>query len=324
MSLDQAREHEWQAAIDECSGPPYLHDPAAIIAKAALRTSFLFTNAVPAGAISFIVGPPGGAKSWLAYDMAIAVARGTPWLGIPCERQGRVLVFSYDNPPAETGRRFLRLGLRPSDPMRFHVPDGPLFLRIGAKSDGCSFGHADILRGVVERLEPTLVVVDSFRQAHVQDENSSNEMGVVMAHIKSLVGAGAAVVIVHHSTTDAEGAIKARGSGEITASADLIVTVQERQARWKKVRSWPEDASPGTVDFVVRDDGDRTLVQTGAEALMHGVDEDLLERVQAHLYEYPESKVRDVVSAVGGTTAKVAAAVKVAKALSAAAETEAS
>ena len=79
---------------------------------------------VPSRAITLLLGPPGSGKSWLAYSLALAVARGDRWLGIePPARQGPVLILNYDNPTPEMGRRFKKLGMTAADPIWFHSVD---------------------------------------------------------------------------------------------------------------------------------------------------------------------------------------------------------
>lgn len=47
-------------------------------------------------------------KSWLVGSLAIAVARGTEWLGFVCEK-GRVLVVDNELHPETTASRFRKL-----------------------------------------------------------------------------------------------------------------------------------------------------------------------------------------------------------------------
>lgn len=51
-----------------------------------------------------IVAPPKIGKSWLAADLACAVAAGSPWLGCPCE-QGKVLIIDNELHPESSACR---------------------------------------------------------------------------------------------------------------------------------------------------------------------------------------------------------------------------
>jgi RecA-family ATPase len=248
-------ELHWREEIQELLRPPTIIGARATLAAAQLRTDFLIPDAIPAHAITLIIGVPGSGKSWLAYALAMSTMRGDDWLGITPERTGKVLVLNYDNPTPEAGRRFLRLGLEARDEGMFFmhsVEDGALRLPEKQKE----------LLGIAEEIRPTLVIVDSLRQAHTSDENSSQEMAIVMSALKGLAKLGPAVVVVHHSlkSQEAIGVGKARGTGEIPASADAQITLTGDVADWDKHRSWAMSPEEERIGFEVVDRGERTFV----------------------------------------------------------------
>jgi RecA-family ATPase len=244
----------------ELCRPPYLIGAAELLRSAKLETQFLIPGLVPSSAITFIVGAPGALKSWLAYDLLVAVAQGREWLGVPAPR-GPVLGLNFDNSTNECGRRMLRLGLSPSDPAHFHSPDGPIALRLP--------DSAEDLSAIVNVIKPRLLILDSLRQAHTANENDSKEMMVVMGALKSLYALGAAVVIVHHSAKG-QGGAAVRGAGEIEASADAVIHVQEDKAEWRKHRSWRMSTAEETLTFAVDDVEDRTIVRRVAAKPQRG------------------------------------------------------
>jgi RecA-family ATPase len=272
MSVDghsAEEEFAWLERKRELVRPPILVGAAAMLAAAELKPKMLVENAIPAGAITLIVGEPGAKKSWLAYDLALAVAQGRTWLGTPVTPHGptrNVLVLNYDNPTPECGRRFKRLGMTPEDPIFFHsVELAPLRLP-AAEAE---------LRAIVEHLRPSLIVVDSFRQAHDQDENSSQAMAKVMGHLKGFYANGASVVVVHHAGKSSSNPLsessavgKARGSGEIAGSADCIINVSRVDAdegggdvaHWGKHRSWEIPPLDESVRFELLDHGEQTVL----------------------------------------------------------------
>jgi hypothetical protein len=242
---------------DELCQPPWIIGAAQMLRAASLKTSFLIEGAVPARDLTMITAPPGSLKSWLAYDLCLAVVQQREWLGIGIPATaGSALVLNFDNPTAECGRRFMRLGMRPDDPIHFHSVDVGMRLLLPD-------AHDDLL-AIVEKLMPRVILIDSMRQAHTAEENSSKEMGQVMAMCKSLYAYGAAVVVVHHSTKGSGSA--ARGSGEIDASVTAHISVDGDVAYWLKHRSWEQrpPTMPGWdegVRFEVADIGDRTFVR---------------------------------------------------------------
>lgn len=239
--------------VEEHSSFPQLLSSSDVLAAADTECEFLIHNAVPKRAVTFIVGQSHEGKSWVAYDLALAVARGEPWLGMASAvGPSPVLILNFDNPTGELGRRFKRLGMRPDDRIFFHSSDKPLKIP----------EYSDILFGLVQRLKPAMILTDSFRQSHTLDENSSKDMAQVMSVFKSLTTLGAAVVNIHHtvkSVDDMEALLSARGSGEIIGSMDAGIVVSKGKLQWAKTRCWVGDKSPD-VEFSVKDFGESTKV----------------------------------------------------------------
>jgi RecA-family ATPase len=253
---DTAEIIRYEIAQELCR-PPTIVGAREVLAMASARPAWLVPEMVPAKDLTLITGAPGAKKSWLAYALALAVAQGQPWVWSATAVQGRVLALNYDNSTAECGRRFKRLGMQASDPVLFHSLDMQAPLRLPEK--------AKELTAIVDHLRPTLVLVDSLRQAHTADENSSKEMMVVMAALKRLYACGAAVVVVHHSGKTVGAASKSRGSEEIDASATAVIHVagdtECPSATWAKHRSWHLPERNATRHFRVIDVGDETRVE---------------------------------------------------------------
>ena len=248
----------------ELCRPPTLVDARAILRRAQDRPAFLVPEMIPARDLTLITGDPGAKKSWIAYDLVRVVAQGGTWLGVPVRRQAlqacAALVLNYDNSTPECGRRFLRLGLQEADPVRFHSLDIGAPLRMPEA--------AEKLAVVADALRPSLILIDTFRQAHTCDENSSKEMMGIMGSLKRLYACGAAVVVVHHSGKTPSESSKSRGSQEIDGSATAVlhVSVVEKSSGlqsvyWAKHRSWPMPEANETVHFRVTDYGERTRVE---------------------------------------------------------------
>jgi RecA-family ATPase len=260
-------------------------EPAWLLARAALKQDFLIEGAIPRRAVTLLAGAPGEKKSWLGYAAAMAVARGEPWLDFDAPAPGRVLVANYDNPTSELGRRFLRMGTQANDSAfrAIKVPgcDDAIVLR----PQGLIFHTQDdsrstdgmlrlpdpravaTLHAINSRLRPAMILIDSLRQSHTADENSSQEMALVMAALKGLTQYGAAVVVIHHSKKpnakgdDMGGLMTMRGSGEIAGSADAAIVVADNVATWVKHRGWEIPFGEAAREFVVEDEGDLTRVR---------------------------------------------------------------
>jgi hypothetical protein len=257
-----AEQLDWDERVREIVQPPWVLDAKEMLARASLKTLFLAEDAIPAGAITLICGAPGSKKSWLAYALALSVAQGTDWLGAEVNPRGptrNTLILNYDNPTPECGRRFMRLGMQPDDPIFFHSVELDPF-RLPK--------HADEVRALVAHYKPSLVVVDSLRQAQTEDENDSKAMAEIMRIYKGLYVGGASVVIVHHAGKGAltEGVNKVRGTGEIAGSADAVIDVipgdsdSPDMAIWTKHRGWELTPMQEGRAFELKDAGESTFL----------------------------------------------------------------
>jgi RecA-family ATPase len=194
-------------------------------------------------AVGIIGGEPKCGKSFLALDLAVAVAAG-----IPCLRRfavghpGRVLLYPAED-ALHTVRRRLEgicaaagVSLTELDVQVITAPS----LRLDLEADRVR------LEETVARLKPRLLVLDPFVRLHRIDENVSGDVAPLLAFLRDLQRRHAiAVVLVHHAKKGA-GAIRAgqalRGSSEFHAWGDsnlylrrdsndrIVLTVEHRAA----------------------------------------------------------------------------------------------
>lgn len=265
-------EHEWNIRKALVVKPPILIGAQAVLDQAKLRPDFLVENRITRGSICMLAGPPGSSKSWLAYDLAIGLAQGgSDWIGQAMNARARekILILNYDNPTPELGRRMLRLGLEGSDTIQFHSPEREPLKLMTAFED---------LQAMAAAVMPSLIIVDSLRQAHTSDENDSGDMAAVMGQFKVWVQeTKATVLLIHHTSKDqlASGTATVRGSVEIPASCDVIIEVGAAdrgisEARWTKHRSWPMSDSEEALRFAVKDYGEETRVEAVAAVQKKG------------------------------------------------------
>jgi hypothetical protein len=205
---------------------------------------FLVPGAIPRGNIVLMSGAPFSGKTWAAYSLAYAVASGTPWLGRGAPAvQGTVAICNYDQPTETMGVRIRDVGITADMPVHVHTfgltkPPGanmPEMLMLPA--------HESRLKSVFEHLKPVLIIVDSLRQSNNLDENSNKDMAALMATFKRWQRFNnTTVVLIHHTTkSGSEGSTyksAARGSGEISASSDVELTIENESIAWTKSRSW--------------------------------------------------------------------------------------
>ena len=140
------------------------------------------------GDVAALIGPPSSGKSVLAPHIAYAVAQGRPLFGLKT-KPGRVLYAAAEDANGME-QRVQALFNRHGD-----APDFGL-LPIGNMRDPAT---AREFEAAVREWKPALVVIDTLGAAWAGlDENSSVDMGGVVAMARNVTSSGCACLIVHH------------------------------------------------------------------------------------------------------------------------------
>lgn len=168
------------------------------------------------GAVGIVGGEPKSCKSFLALDMAVSVAAGTPCLGhYRIARTGRVLLYA-----AEDALHVVRLRLDgiartasvPLENLDVQVITAPT-LRLDQETDRTRLAQT------VKQLKPVLLVLDPFVRLHRIDENVSSEVAPLLAYLRELQRQyGVSVCVVHHAK---KGAAKARAGQALRGSSEF-------------------------------------------------------------------------------------------------------
>ena len=119
--------------------------------------------------------------------------------------------------------------------------------------------HIDRIEAILENDRPSLVVIDSLRGSHSDDENSSRVSAVLQTLAALAEQSGVAFVVVHHTrkmhrdeTIDAN---SSRGSNAITALArsQLAIDKPDPNSDWCRVRVLKENLGlkPQPVGFLI-------------------------------------------------------------------------
>jgi hypothetical protein len=204
-------------------------EPAYRLADRAEEHSWLVTGLWSEEAVGIIGGEPKCCKSFLALDLAVAVAAGTPCLrrfAVP--RAGRVLLYAAEDAHHIVRRRLEGIcaaaGLHLAD-LDVQVITAPT-LRLDLEADRRS------LEETIAALQPRLLVLDPFVRLHRIDENASGDVAPLLAYLRELQRRYAiAVIVVHHAKKGA-GRVRAgqalRGSSEFHAWGDSNLYIRRR------------------------------------------------------------------------------------------------
>jgi len=211
---------------------------------------------LPATGLAAVYGAPGAGKSFLVLDMAFSVDSGGNWFGNKVN-PSPVIYCALEGEAGIQGRvRAYRQVNGGHGHVRFMV-------------DNFSLLSADDRAALVEAIEThqlpnPVVILDTLNRATPgSDENSSADMGLIIAGAKEIQSSlGGLVILVHHSGKDATKGL--RGSSALLAALDVAVEVNRDGDRrsWKLSKS--KDGQDGmergfsltTVETGIDDDGD--------------------------------------------------------------------
>jgi hypothetical protein len=180
-------------------------------------------------AVGILGGEPKCFKSFLALDLAVAVASAAPCLRrFPVVRRGPVLLFA-----AEDALHIVRARLEgiaqaagvSFEQLAIHVITAPT-VRIDLEAD------RKRLRETVEQIRPTLLVLDPFVRLHRIDENMASEVAPLLAYLREIQRRyETAVLLVHHSRKGghARAGQALRGSSELHAWGDSNLYLRRQQ-----------------------------------------------------------------------------------------------
>lgn len=194
-----------------------------------------------------LAGPSKAGKSFLLINLAISIAEGAEWLGLPC-RQGKVCYVNLELDSASCLKRFEEIyqkrGLAPK-----HLNSITIWnLR----------GHA----ASMDRLAPILihrfkskdyatVIIDPIYKVITGDENNATEMAKFCSYFDQVATEmEVSVIYCHHHSKGASGkysnsADRSSGSGVFARDPDAILDMRELKVNGltDKYRADHEDAS---------------------------------------------------------------------------------
>lgn len=202
--------------------------------------TWLIKDLIPTSGAALMYGLPKGGKSWMALQLACAIAGGADeWLGFPVMTHGRVLYLQLDTPRSTWRLRFqglIREGVKFEDRL-FGVADResiecfPFDITQGPANGQPA--HADYLRSLCEPAEPIAVVIDTLRKAHSKDENNSTDMSNVMSKLVAAVHPAALILVSHSRKPNMEMGNDLmndhRGSGSVTGEMDCIMKMTKKK-----------------------------------------------------------------------------------------------
>jgi RecA-family ATPase len=205
-------------------------EPAYRLSAQADEQRWLVTDLWSEGAVGIVGGEPKCCKSFLALDLAVAVASGQPALRrFVVPDPGRVLLYA-----AEDAQHIVRArleGICAAAGCEFAALDVQVIttptLRLDLQRDRERLGRT------IAAFKPRLLILDPFVRLHRIDENSSGEVAPILAYLRELQRRHAlAVLVVHHakkSSAHVRAGQALRGSSEFHAWGDSNLYLRRAQ-----------------------------------------------------------------------------------------------
>jgi AAA domain len=202
---------------------------------------WIVKDVLPESGIGFIGGQSGAGKSFLAVDLAVAIAtgEGASFFGRPVRQRAGVAIIAAEGAAGMPSRIEAARGYRNAAkglPIAFAASAGDLM------QAGAIEGLTTNLRGVRLRFEAEgsglgVVIIDTLAAAFgLKDENSNAEAAQVMRALQSIaVELSVIVIAVHHYGKSAETGL--RGASAFRAGADFSIAVHAERDGEGKARN---------------------------------------------------------------------------------------
>lgn len=242
-----ARKNGWSGSVFETVATNPLPLPLLMTAEQLRKipgTPYVIRSVFPARGLAAIYGEPGSGKSFLALHLAHAIAAGVAdWFGFRV-RQMPVVYVALEGLGGIGGRTTaLEMHSKQICPnqLRFWCRDIHL-----VTGDAIDLLASEIVSAVGQG---AVVIVDTLNQASPgADENSSQDMGRIIANSKRLAAsAGGLVILVHHAGKNRS--LGLRGHSSLLAAMDAVIEVTKAPTgkRWAITKAKDESSD------VVRD-----------------------------------------------------------------------
>jgi len=221
------------AQLDHCE-PPYKSVDLATLFKIS-PLEWLVHEILPGNGLSFLYGEAGCGKTFLAIDIAGAVARGAAWAGKPTQKGAVLYVATEDFSGLSTRMRaYCSEHSLDVSSMPFRLWREGLDLL-----DPTSVSHLVDEARLITDLR--LIVIDTFAAAMPGDENASNDVGKAIRSLNRIKqGSQTSILVLHHTGKDEAKGM--RGWSGLKGAADTIVRVRSTQdgfsATVERHRNW--------------------------------------------------------------------------------------
>jgi hypothetical protein len=193
-------------------------------------------------------------KSFLMISIIESIVNGDDeWQGFPISQHGNVMYLQVDTPRELWSSLYM-------EPMNIQnrkhelycadmwtVPTYPFNLLQNKKDatlfdlNGNPISDPEWLENQIQLANPLLIIVDTLRESHNEDEDKSGPMKMVLSALQKAAGQGRAVVLISHAKKDSPFTSNSeddmmdqnRGSTYIPGKMDMIIRMTKKEIHWK-------------------------------------------------------------------------------------------
>lgn len=183
---------------------------------------WLIDRVIPSEGFTFIVGAEATGKSFYTLTLAHSIATGQPWLGqFKVGKKTNILFIDKENSPRRKKARIAGLNIR-EGLENIHWVKFPHFFELAdSKEDDGLSRFAKMLSKQVEKLDIGLIILDSFADVMVGNENAASDVQSFFDAIRKLFP-NKSILVLHHENKPSQGVSRTssqrvRGSTNITA-----------------------------------------------------------------------------------------------------------
>jgi len=253
--------------------------------------SLLGDGLICGGDLALFAGQPGLGKSRLALEMAVAMARGEPWMGLATSgspvRVG-YLALEFDNyrwvqrcvqvfgDGRVPGNRDELLDAYRS--LELARPGGALHWATRQQIDGgvdlTSHRGATALRQAIEALSLKLVVVDALSRCMGSREEKNEVISEMTAHLDDVrYPTNCAIMLIHHEKkvddrSKADRLSLVRGGTRFTTDVNTVITVTRTPSRMRVINFDKANYArePEPIHFEIPEEGGPTVMVQAPDA----------------------------------------------------------
>ncbi|RWR05127.1 DNA helicase [Sinirhodobacter populi] len=185
-----------------------------------------------AGTVGSLVASGGVGKSWLALELAVAVAGGPDLIEMGIPKTGRVLYLPAEDPREALAHRVHAVGEYMSKEQKEVVASNMRILPLMGHQVDLMSGESKWAEALEESCESTrLTIIDTLRRFHFADENASGEMAALLGVMERICErTGTSILFLHH--TAKAFALNGAGGEQQASRGSSVLVDNLRGGQW--------------------------------------------------------------------------------------------